>query len=272
MRLQGVQLAMSTAYHPQSDGQTKVVDKSLEHYLRAFAADRPHSWVDWLPLAEFWFNTNFHTSTKLTPFEALFGYPPPRLLDYILGTTKVESVEVHLKTKQQLLTLLKQNLRAAQERMKVNVDRHRTERNFAEGDWVYLRLQPYKQRSLRQSKMGKLSPRYYGPFQILKKIGQVSYKLDLPSDSKLHSTFHVSCLKAKLSQHVATIPTLPAVDAEGILNPEPIAVLQERSHQLRNRTVTQVLIQWQGEGVENATWENLYQLQQQYPHLVGKVF
>ena len=120
--------------------------------------------------------------------------------------------------------------------------------------------------------MGKLSPRYYGPFQILKKIGQVSYKLDLPSDSKLHSTFHVSCLKAKLGQHVAAIPTLPAVDAEGILNPEPIAVLQERSHQLRNRTVTQVLIQWQGEGVENATWENLYQLQQQFPHLVGKVF
>ena len=71
---------------------------------------------------------------------------------------------------------------------------------------------------------------------------------------------------------MAAIPTLPAVDAEGILNLETIAVLQERSHQLRNRTVTQVLIQWQGEGVENATWENLYQLQQQYPHLVGKVF
>ena len=225
MRLQGVQLAMSTAYHPQSDGQTEVVNKSLEHYLRAFAVDRPHSWVDWLPLAEFWFNTNFHTSTKLTPFEALFGYPPPRLLDYIPGTTKVESVEGHLKTRQRLLTLLKQNLRAAQERMKINADRHRTERYFAEGDWVYLRLQPYKQRSLRQSKMGKLSPRYYGPFQILKKIGQVSYKLDLPSDSKLHSTIHVSCLKAKLGQHVAAIPTLPSIDAKGILSPEPIDVL-----------------------------------------------
>ena len=91
---------MSMAYHPQSVGQTEVVNKSLKHYLRAFAADRPHSWVDWLPLAEFWFNTNFHTSTKLTHFKALFGYPLPRLLDYIPGTTKVGSVDVHLKTRQ----------------------------------------------------------------------------------------------------------------------------------------------------------------------------
>jgi len=56
--------------------------------------------VEWLPLAEFWFNTNFHTSTKLSPFEALYGYPPPRLLDYVPGTTKVDSVNVHLKFRQ----------------------------------------------------------------------------------------------------------------------------------------------------------------------------
>ena len=99
MRLQGVQLAMSSAYHSQSDGQTEVVNKSLEHLLRALAVDRPHSWVDWLPLVEYWFNTNFHTSTKLTPFEALFGYPPPRLLDYIPSTTKVNNVDVHLRTR-----------------------------------------------------------------------------------------------------------------------------------------------------------------------------
>ena len=98
-RLQGVQLAMSAAYHPQTDGQTKVLNKSLEHYLRSFAIDRPQSWVEWLPLAEFWFNTNFHVSLKMTPFAALYCFAPPRLLDYILGTTKVDSVEVHLRTK-----------------------------------------------------------------------------------------------------------------------------------------------------------------------------
>lgn len=212
---------------------------------------------NWLSLAEFWFNTNFHTSTKLTPFEALFGYPPPKLLDYILRTTKVDSVDVHLRTRQQLLSLLKQNLLVAQERMKLSADRHRSERDFVEGVWVYLRLLPCRQKSLRQNKLGKFSPRYNGPFQILKRIGMVSYKLDLPPDSKIHPTFHVSCLKAKLGQHVASILTFPFVDSEGILSPEPIAVLQERSHHLR-RTVTQVLVQWQGEGPENATWESLY--------------
>ena len=90
---------MSSAYHPQTNGQTEVINKSLEHYLRAFVANRPRSWVEWLPLAEFWFNTNFHTSIKLTPFEALFGYSPFRFLDYIPGTTKVDRVNVHLRTR-----------------------------------------------------------------------------------------------------------------------------------------------------------------------------
>lgn len=61
MRLQGVTLSMSSSYHPQANGQTEVVNKSLEHYLRAFAANKPNTWVEWLPLAEYWFNTNFHT-------------------------------------------------------------------------------------------------------------------------------------------------------------------------------------------------------------------
>ena len=68
------------------------------------------------------------------------------------------------------------------------------------------------------------------------------------------------------------LPSLPIVDSEGILRLEPVVVLQERTHQLSNRSVTQVLVQWQGERVEDATWESLYLLQQQYPHLVGKVF
>ena len=100
MKLQGIGLAMSSSYHPQSDGQTEVVNKSLEHYLRAFVADRPQAWVDCLPLAEFWFNTNFHSSIKLTPFEALYGYPPPKLVDYVPGTTRVAAVDLLLQDRQ----------------------------------------------------------------------------------------------------------------------------------------------------------------------------
>ena len=106
---------MSFAYHPQFDGQTEIVNKSLERYLRAFATDKPQSWVEWLPLAEFWFNTNFHTSIILNPFEALYGYPSPRVMNYVPGTTQVGAVDLLLKDRQQLLSLLKHNLTAAQE-------------------------------------------------------------------------------------------------------------------------------------------------------------
>lgn len=112
-RLQGTKLAMSTAYHPQTDGQTMVVNRSLEQYLRAFSYDKPTKWVAWLTMAEFWFNTNFHTATKFTPFEALYGFPPPRMVDYIPRTTRVEVVDTYLSHRVEVLKLLEQNLHVA---------------------------------------------------------------------------------------------------------------------------------------------------------------
>ena len=93
------------------------------------------------------------------------------------------------------------------------------------GDWVFLRLQPFKQHSLHWSKVGKLAPNFFGPFQILQKVGSVAYKLDLPSSSGVHPVFHVSCAKAKIRQAVTPIPTLPLVDAQGHITPEPKAIL-----------------------------------------------
>ena len=129
-KLQGTNLAMSTAYHPQSDGQIEVVNRSLEQYLGAFTCDRPHQWAEWLPLAEFWFNTNFHTSLKLTPFEALYGFPPPKLQAYILGTTRVDVLDSLLSQRQEVLATLKGHLLAAQEKMKLQAEKHRVARSF----------------------------------------------------------------------------------------------------------------------------------------------
>ena len=84
--------------------------------------------------------------------------------------------------------------------------------------------------------------------------------------------FHVSNLKAKLGTNVIPRPALPAVSAEQILAPEPVAVLDTKTHQLRRRLITQVLVQWQDESKDDATWESLFELQQKFPHLVGKVF
>ncbi|XP_050264076.1 uncharacterized protein LOC126708322 [Quercus robur] len=116
------------------------------------------------------------------------------------------------------------------------------------------------QLSLRAKGFNKLSPKYFGPFQILQMVGQVAYKLALPASCLLHPVFHVSCLKPKLGAHITPFPTIPPVDLDGFLNPEPTAILQQRFKKLRSRTITEVLVQWQGQSLENATWESLYKL------------
>lgn len=124
------------------------MNKSLNQYLITFTSDKPIIWVEWLPLCEFWFNTNYQTSTKFTPFEALYGIPPPKLLDYIPGITKVKAVDRQLRSRQQLLAILKHNLVQAQNSMKLQADQHQSNMVFEVGNWVYLRLQPYKQQSI----------------------------------------------------------------------------------------------------------------------------
>lgn len=131
---------------------------------------------------------------------------------------------------------------AAQERMKLFADKHRTERSFQVRDWVFLRLQPYKQKSLAYKGKWKLSPRFYGPFQVLKRVGEVAYKLDLPNDSKIHPVFHVFRLKLKLGQQISPLPTLPPLDETGQIISEPVAVLQTRTKTLRSKSVTKVLV------------------------------
>lgn len=129
-KLQGTNLNMSSAYHPQSDGQTEVVNRCLETYLRCFSSDQPKNWAHWLPLAEWWYNTSFHSASKMTPYEVVYGVPPPQLTSYIPGTTKIQAVAKELKTQDQILSLLKENLIAAQVRMKKQADLHRSERVF----------------------------------------------------------------------------------------------------------------------------------------------
>ena len=96
----GTQLAHSSSYHPQSDGQTEIVNKCLEGYLRYFVSDKKTQWVKWLPLTEWWYNTSFHTTTKMTPFMALFGYHPPSITSYLREKSKVQAVEDHIEHQQ----------------------------------------------------------------------------------------------------------------------------------------------------------------------------
>ncbi|XP_024030741.1 uncharacterized protein LOC112094347 [Morus notabilis] len=115
---QGSTLARSTAYHPQTDGQTKVVNRYLETYLRCFSSDMPRQWSKWLPWVEYWYNTSFHTATQMTPFCALYGRDPPPLLRYGLGLSPVAIVDLQLADRDATLDLLKQQLQRAQQKMK----------------------------------------------------------------------------------------------------------------------------------------------------------
>ncbi|KAF5468680.1 hypothetical protein F2P56_012817 [Juglans regia] len=150
---------------------------------------QPRFWFDWLTLVEWWYNSTPPTSTKLTPFEVVYGRPPTKLQAYIPGLTTNQAVDEVLRTRDQILSTLKSNLAAAQERMKCQADKKRTEREFAIGDWVYLRLQPYRQQSLMVRRNLKLSPHFFRPFQIVQIVGQVAYKLELPPTSSIHAVF-----------------------------------------------------------------------------------
>ena len=112
-QLQGTQLCMSSSYYPQSDGQTEVMNRTLEQYLRCFAGDQPRKWVEWLPLAEFSYNTSLHFSTKTTPFEAVYGTPPPTLLTYVPGISRIQVVDESLRDRDAILRELRHNLSLA---------------------------------------------------------------------------------------------------------------------------------------------------------------
>ena len=95
---------------------------------------------------------------------------------------------------------LKDNLHISQNQQKLYADKNRVERSFQEGDLVYLRLQPYKKSSIKKNKTKKLKPCFYGPYKVIKRIGEVAYELELPSYSQIHNVFHVSRLKKVLKQ------------------------------------------------------------------------
>jgi hypothetical protein len=224
-KIQGTELHLSTTYHPQTDGQMEVVNKCLETYLRCFASEKKNQWAPWLPLAKWWYNTSYHTTTRMNPFEVVYGHKPPLVLSYLLGASKVQAVDLTLTTREAILRTLKENLVMVQNWMKQQADQGRYECQFVEGDQVFLRLQPYKKTSLKAEHYQKLAPKFYGPYTVLKRVGQVAYQLALPNNSKLHLAFHVPCSKKVIGAKCQIQTNLPELAEEGSIWLQPEAFL-----------------------------------------------
>ncbi|GAB2279676.1 hypothetical protein Dimus_039362 [Dionaea muscipula] len=250
---QGVHFNFSSAYHPQTDGQTEVVNRTLKMYLRCFSHNNPKQWIKWLPWAEYCYNTSYHSATQRSPFEIVYGRPPPNLLQYIKGTSSVESVEHELLDRDQLLKEVRESLAIAQNRMKQVYDRRHQDKFFQIGDWVLLKLQPYRQLSLAARRNQKLGPKFFGPFRVLAIVGKVAYHLDLPADSRLHPIFHVSQLKRWIGDTNVTPTPLPPIELEQII---PLAILDHRETHGKE----EVLVHWQHSSPVDATWESWSQL------------
>lgn len=140
----GVKIRFGTAFHPQTDGQTKRVNQCLEAYLRGMVFQEPKKWMKWLPLAELWYNTSYHTSLKCTPFQALYGYKPPQIGEFAGYNPLSSEARVTISEREHMMQRLKANLEHAQSRIKHFADKNRTEITFEVGDNVYLKIQPYR--------------------------------------------------------------------------------------------------------------------------------
>lgn len=136
-RLAGTQLKMSTSYHPQTDGQTERVNQCLEAYLRCFVHACPQKWKDWLALAEFWYNTSYHSSLEKTPFEILYGQQPRHLGTDVVESCAIPDLNTLLAERKIMVQLLQQQLTRVQQSQKHQADKNMTERSFEVGELVF---------------------------------------------------------------------------------------------------------------------------------------
>ncbi|PHJ17393.1 retrotransposon nucleocapsid related [Cystoisospora suis] len=185
-----IEQKMSTAYHPQTDGQAERTNQTIEQMLRCAILGDDSKWADLLPLLEFAYNSSVHTSTKATPFELLYGFTPckPICKKFAIPNTRVEAVfpwKAHVQVQR-----AKQELRQAQEYQKRYADRKRRVITFKPGERV--RLSTTNITLDGESKA--LKPKFIGPFRIIKMCGPNAAKLDLPKSMLIHPVFHVSLL------------------------------------------------------------------------------
>jgi hypothetical protein len=240
---------LSTAHHPQTDGQTERVNGILEQFLRCYINKRKNNWIDILPYAEFAYNNTLHQSINQSPFFANFGFNP-KFNPVIPADSRRTSTIDHVEQIRKNMQFLKKNLEKAKERYKRYADHLRiVGPKLKVGDKVWL-----KRPDLLPKGPSKLTNRKLGPFKIIEKTGPVSYKLELPDTIKCHNVFHISNLEpynerefTESSANTNTRITSIATDTEG---KEPLKIVAAKV--VNNKPFYFML--WKGLPATECTW------------------
>ncbi|MBW0512598.1 hypothetical protein O181_052313 [Austropuccinia psidii MF-1] len=241
---------LSTAFHPETDGQTERVNQILEQYLQMYVSYHQDDWHTWLPLAEFAYNNAENSSTKQSPFFTIYGRNPSFDSIHISQDSPAGKLSTKLQSVQQVV---KEELESAIRRFKKYADRNRAiPPDFQPGDKVWLASKNIK--TTRPTK--KLSERWLGPFEVLKKIGSHAYHLKLPQQWKtVHPVFHVSLLEPVKHSTIPNCHQLP---------PPPVLVEEQEEWEVAQvldsklkRGKLWYLVEWKGfsEDPERTTWE-----------------
>ncbi|GKE70985.1 putative reverse transcriptase domain-containing protein [Tanacetum coccineum] len=264
----GTRLDMSTAYHPQTDGQIERTIQMLEDMLRACVLDFGKGWDKHLPLVEFSYNNSYHTSIKAAPFEALYGRKFRSPICWAeVGDRQLTSPEIIHKTTEKIVQI-KSRIQAARDRQKSYADVRQKPLEFQIEDKVMLKVSPWKG-VIRFGKRGKLNPRYIVPFKIIDKVGTVAYRLELPEQlSRVHSTFHVSNLKKCMSDEPLAIPLYEIqIDDKLYFIDEPVKIKDREVKRLKQSRISIVKVRWNSRRGPEFTWEREDQMQKKYPYL-----
>ena len=211
--LLGIETKLSTAFHPQTDGQTERMNQELEQYLRMFIDHRQEQWPEWLGTAEFAYNNKVHTGTKVSPFQANSGQNP-RMGFEMRKKGRFEKAEKFVERMKEVQGEAKAALAKAQEDMKRYADKHRLEAvEYKVGDLVLLSTKDLKWQMVgRRSE--KLTERFVGPYKVKKIISANAVELDLPSTIKIHLVVNISRIRKYTSQ----------VDGQRKETPKPVII------------------------------------------------
>ncbi|GJY67736.1 putative reverse transcriptase domain-containing protein [Tanacetum coccineum] len=261
-------LDMSTAYHPQSDGQIECTIQTLEDILIACILDFGGSWDIHFPLIEFSYNNSYHSSVRCAPFEALYGRKCRSPIMWAkVGEVHFIGPELVQETTEKI-SQIKDRLKAARDRQKIYADKRRKPLEFNVGEHFLLKVSPWKG-VVRFGKKAKLAPRFIGSFEITERISPVAYRLRLPEElNGVHETFHVSNLKKCLADPTLQIP-LDEIQVDAKLNfvEEPMEILEQEFKKHKQSRITIVKVRWNSKREPEFMWEREDQMKLKYPHL-----